>query len=441
MMKNTTMEERPACLDFLKPWEEKMGVTATFDEETFFSHEESLCYSIENQEITEIKIRSDILSDIDFCENILVNLKKCTIIVIRCPKLSFYPEIINTFNNLVHLELYDARIKELPNSFEGLTSLKYFHLTRIPINELPMSVGSLKSVRIMSLDNTNIKIFPKFLCALPNLKTLNVQKNEFESLPKEILNLNLSFELDKAFSPNGIKLFKTKLQEMDINIFRKSRIEIKEYIEEMERGKVLLNESRVIFIGQGDAGKSSVINRLITEKHEDGFTATKGISITPWNVDLEDNRKVLIKFWDFGGQEIMHSMHEFFMRERCLYVIILNGRKDEQPEKWLDLIKQYGNDSPVMIVINQIDENRSADIDRRQINRNYGSVFGKIPVHHISCKYGDNFDEFKAELLSIVQSTETCNKWFPKHWYDVKTKLTDMKDKKGRPVNYTVLKQ
>jgi internalin A len=62
-------------------------------------------------------------------------------------------------------------------------------------------------------------------------------------------------------------------------------------------------------------------------------------------------REIKVNFWDFGGQEIMHATHQFFLSKRSLYILVLDGRKDEKPEYWLKLIENFGGDSPVLVVI------------------------------------------------------------------------------------------
>jgi len=212
-----------------------------------------------------------------------------------------------------------------------------------------------------------IEHFPENLCTLPNLKFLSLGDCELESLPRSILDLNLLFDFEAYSGYNRLCLRGAKLQEMDINIFRKKREEIEAYYDEIEQyGRVLLNESRVIFIGHGRTGKSSIINTLITGEYVKGSSATRGIAIKPWFIDVEDGRKVTVNFWDFGGQDIMHLMHEFFMGERCPYVIILDGRQDEQPEYWLDMVKQL--EEKLIDKDNELAEMRKELITGREIS-------------------------------------------------------------------------
>ena len=44
---------------------------------------------------------------------------------------------------------------------------------------------------------------------------------------------------------------------------------------------------------------------------------TQGINITDWSV-RSSYGDVRLNIWDFGGQEIMHATHQFFLTERSL---------------------------------------------------------------------------------------------------------------------------
>jgi internalin A len=58
---------------------------------------------------------------------------------------------------------------------------------------------------------------------------------------------------------------------------------------------------------------------------------------------------VRLHVWDFGGQEIQHATHQFFLTERSLYLVVLNGRagdEENDAEYWLKFVKTFGASSP-----------------------------------------------------------------------------------------------
>ncbi|MFL6275983.1 MAG: GTP-binding protein, partial [Blastocatellia bacterium] len=125
-----------------------------------------------------------------------------------------------------------------------------------------------------------------------------------------------------------------------------------------------LNEAKILVVGDGKVGKSSLVERLLYGTFDPQKETTLG-------VDINDEMKVIqsevkgkgkaikLNIWDFGGQEIQHSTHQFFLTTRSLYLLVVDARKGDQIsniEYWLKLIESFGGNSPIIIVINQIDQ-------------------------------------------------------------------------------------
>ncbi len=70
---------------------------------------------------------------------------------------------------------------------------------------------------------------------------------------------------------------------------------------------------------------------------------------------------------------------------------MLDGRKDEKPEYWLKLIENFGGDSPVLVVINKIDQNPAFELNRKFLGEKYSSIRG---FYRLSCKSGEGIEEF-----------------------------------------------
>ena len=121
-----------------------------------------------------------------------------------------------------------------------------------------------------------------------------------------------------------------------------------------------LNLVRAIFLGDATTGKTSLIRRLKGESVIEGKEKlTQGIDITEW---LVPESPIKVKLWDFGGKLMAHSTHQFFLRERCLYVVLLDATLKaeqtvgDQAEYWLEHIKSFANSAPVLLVVNKIDK-------------------------------------------------------------------------------------
>ena len=143
-------------------------------------------------------------------------------------------------------------------------------------------------------------------------------------------------------------------------------------------------------------GKTTLIHRLTTGKFSRP-KKTEGININEWPLSLSRKEKVQLNVWDFGGQEIMHSTHQFFLTERSLYLLVLSGREgheDEDAEYWLKLIQSFGGDSPVIVVLNKQGEH-PFDVNRGGLLQKYPNVKGFVATE---CKNGYGIGELRETI-------------------------------------------
>ena len=71
-----------------------------------------------------------------------------------------------------------------------------------------------------------------------------------------------------------------------------------------------------------------------------------------------DNREFKVNYWDFGGQEIMHSMHRIFLTNRTMYVVLVSAsdpNPNERAQYWLSNIQAFAPNAPVLLALNKID--------------------------------------------------------------------------------------
>jgi internalin A len=179
---------------------------------------------------------------------------------------------------------------------------------------------------------------------------------------------------------------------------------------------------KVLLVGDGAAGKTSLVKRLLDQDFDKNESQTHGININTMEI-TQNNTIIKIRLWDFGGQEIMHATHQFFLSKRSLYILVLDGRKDEKTEYWLNHIKSFGGDSPVLVVLNKIDENPGFDLNRRFLKEKYPHIKG---FYRLSCKSRNGIDPFKKELTQQLVSIEMLRTTWATSWFNVKKHLEEM---------------
>ena len=120
-----------------------------------------------------------------------------------------------------------------------------------------------------------------------------------------------------------------------------SPAEINAYLKALRDGALTkqLKRVRAIFIGPGEVGKTSLINVLHGGEAEPPDQTTKGVAIEDAIekeagvytrvTDYKDD-DLTVHFWGVRWRVMAHATHQFFLRSKCLYVIVLAGRAGDQ---------------------------------------------------------------------------------------------------------------
>ena len=220
---------------------------------------------------------------------------------------------LNIFKSFYSLRL-DVWQEFLPESLKFLPSFQELHLTYPQmgtIRIIPPVVQKYKNLRCLSITCSHYSIeLPDWLHKLPNLQKLFLSDCKLKSIPYSVVQTGLNFFLEPQMeSIPGVHLSGAQLEEGDLSLFNQQR----EVIEQYYSGKQsTAKECKVIFLGDGAAGKSSLIDRIIHNKFEEGALPTDGVKISMWDT-IVDGESIHLRILDFGGQEIMHAMHRCFL--------------------------------------------------------------------------------------------------------------------------------
>ena len=254
---------------------------------------------------------------------------------------------------------------------------------------------------------------------MTNLTALSLSNNRLTTLPPEIAELTRLTKLN--ISDNLLPIPPEILSKTD-----EPATIINYYLQHKTGEKKPLNEAKMLLIGQGSVGKTSLVKRLLKGEFDPHEKKTEGIKIEEWDVTVDD-QEIRFNVWDFGGQEIMHATHQFFLTKRSLYLLVLDARlgdEENRIEYWLKIIKSFGGDSPVIIVGNKIDE-QPLDVDRRGLMAKYRSI---KEIVEVSCKTGKGCDELKDIIRGVVGSLEHIHDPLLTTWSAVKNRLEETEE-------------
>ena len=324
--------------------------------------------------------------------------------------LTSLPSEVGQLTALQFLDLCFNQLTTLPSEIGQLTALQELFLGGNYLVTLPPEVGQLTSLRVLHAGrvvreksrrrrisrNGNLLSMPSEIAHLINLKTLNLRYNPDFPLPPEIL--------EKTDDPQAI---------------------IRAYLDYLAGQKRPLNEVKLVLVGEGSVGKTSLVNRLLHDIFDPQSGKTQGIAIHRWEVANEREGETLpirVNVWDFGGQEIMHATHQFFLTKRTLYVLVLDSRLSEAENRldyWLTLIHSFGGDSPILVVGNKTDLH-PLDLDRRGLLAKHPTVQAILDT---SCATGDGIGELRDAIAQHIGLLPHVTDPLATTWFDVKAAL------------------
>lgn len=348
-------------------------------------------------------------------------------------RLTLIPDWLADLAELECLDLAINEIASIPGSIGQLTQLRtlvlaFNHLTAIPsamfqlsqlenlnlngnrLTVIPASVAHLVNLRVLDLSDNRLNAVPDSLARLTRLQELYLHGNDNLAIPKEILGRTWDEVADGAKPKPPRQIFA--------------------YLAEAAESRPL-NEAKLILVGQGAVGKTSLVKTLITRKFNKKEKNTEGIKIRDWVLSLNRKEKVTVHVWDFGGQEMMHATHQFFLTQRSLYLLVLNRRQggvDREADYWFRMIRAFGGkDAPVIVVLNK-QKREPFDVNREGWLEKYrGNIAGFVAT---DCEDVKTITLLKRKIVEQLQAMESLKARFPRRWFAVKNALTQMPEER-----------
>ena len=279
------------------------------------------------------------------------------------------------------------------------TKATSLYLDNNQLTTLPEQITKLTALQVLYLDNNQLTTLPEQITKLTSLQVLYLHGNALP-IPAEIL----------AKGEGGA-------QEI-----------LAYYAQTLLEETLPVNEVKMLFVGQGFAGKTSLAKVLKTGKADPHEKKTDGIWRETWK---PEGTEVTANIWDFGGQEIMHHTHQFFLTERSLYLLVLNSRQTEEEnrvEYWLKLIQTFGGSAPVLVIVNKAEEH-PLQLNESGLKKKYPDIKGFYRTS--ACpETGEpqGIEELKRAICAEIEAIKAVRDGLPASCFAVKQALEEMQD-------------
>ena len=335
---------------------------------------------------------------------------------------------IRLLSNLKELNLDNNQLTKIPAALTQLSKLQKLSINHNRLNSLQSSIGQILSLESLSVSDNQIAFLPEEIAQLKRLKQLDISHNQITSLPDSVSNLQRLLPNENGLTGLNIRGNRINIPE---EMYSRRPKEIFRYVLDLQasRKNQPLHEAKLIFIGSGFVGKTSLINKLTEGTYNPQEEMTEGIVIRDM-VMQRGNNDLKIHVWDFGGQEIMHATHKFFMTSRTAYVLVINPRTEDQYgdtelEYWLKLIRSYaGERVPVVIAINKCDTHK-VDIPKGHIRDKYPNIVDFVET---SCKENTGIGHLKKAIKKAVFELRHIDELLPESYFKIKEILEERND-------------
>ena len=350
-------------------------------------------------------------------------------------QLTALPESLGQLTQLQSLDLSGNQLTALPESLGQLTQLQSLDLSVNQLTALPESLGQLTQLESLDLRDNPLTALPEWLGDLRNLIILWANNNWLTDLPSTLGQLARLRELHLNGNPLNPELAAAYEEGLD---------DVKRYLRAKAEAQVVLNEAKLILIGEGEVGKSCLLGALRGDPWEEGRPTTHGIEIKPVKVtDPATGMEITLNGWDFGGQRVYRPTHQLFFSAPAVYLVVWKPREGPQQgfvKEWIKLVKHREPEAKILVVATHGGpKERQPDIDRQEI----WDLFGKetvIDFFHVDSrpstlnkKTGKRTGERKGikelenAIARVAAGLPEMGRSFPKHWQEVREKLSKSK--------------
>ena len=374
------------------------------------------------QTLTKLSLDYNNFTSLPSAVKYLVNLK---LLSASDNKINRISESISQLQQLEQLNLNGNKMAKLPNAIGLLPKLKYLNLRNNHLHTIPHTISELKNLIQLNLSQNQLQQLPLSIGKLQRLQQLDLSYNLLHNLPREIAYLKqLRNVKNQQKWQLGFDLQGNRFNIPEEMLLREPS-ELIQFVLDLQasRQKKPLHEAKLIFIGSGYVGKTSLINMLLNQRYNPDEQKTDGIQIKQWQVKRKQD-VIKMHVWDFGGQEIMHATHKFFMTARSVYVLVINPRTEDQygeseVEYWLKLIRSYAGNVPVVIAINKC-ETHKIDLAKTAIKEKYTNVIDFVET---SCKKNVGINRLTKAVTEAISRLEHIDNLLPHSYFEIKSAL------------------
>ncbi|KAJ7383647.1 Ras- protein Rab-21 [Desmophyllum pertusum] len=170
------------------------------------------------------------------------------------------------------------------------------------------------------------------------------------------------------------------------------------------------NQFKVVLLGEGCVGKTSLMLRYVQDKFNDKHLTTLQASFLNKRLNL-DGQRVNIAIWDTAGQERFHALGPIYYRDSNGAILVYDITDEDsfcKVKNWVkELKKMLGEDIALCIAGNKIDLEKDRHVDASEAEAYAKTVGAKH--FHTSAKLNKGIEEMFFELSKKMLERQEKN--------------------------------
>jgi small GTP-binding protein len=171
-------------------------------------------------------------------------------------------------------------------------------------------------------------------------------------------------------------------------------------------------QKKMILLGDGAVGKTSLIRRFVVDKFDDKYILTIGSKVMAKAIQLESVNQVFylkLQIWDILGQKGYTKLHESSFKGTDGVMMVADITRKETLESirsyWLREVRNIVGNIPFIILANKSDLKKRAEFGEKELGK-FASRY-TAPFFFTSAKSGENVKQAFYELGSMMLQIKT----------------------------------
>ncbi len=344
----------------------------------------------------------------------ICHLSKLKTLILTENYLTQLPKELHRLQNLERLFVGANELTEIPDSIQKLPKLERLSFRRNRLLSIPSFIPEMKTIRRLDLRLNDIKELPINLSQLTALEHFDISNNQIEFVPEEIAHIESLKFINVKENPLKDPPYETAIDGVEA---------LRDFFEERRKGAGShLYEAKLLILGEGGAGKTTLAKNLVDPDFQITLDqpSTEGIEVQRWEFQIGDAQRFRVNIWDFGGQEIYHATHQFFLTKRSLYVLVADTRREDTDfHYWMSIIELLSDKSPLLIVLNE-KQDRTKELDERVLRGDFENLRDTLTTN-LATKRG--FPELIKSIQYHLQSLSHIGSLLPQSWVEIRSNL------------------